>query len=103
MSGKFYYDLVNRFPNDFIVRIEQLNPLPLQELSEALQGCEELIWVQEEPENMGAYTFVEPRIRRALGRELRYVGRKASAAPATGIPSEHKSQLEEIFTSLQVN
>lgn len=100
VSGKFYYDLINRLPNEYIVRIEQLNPLPIQALSEALEGCKELVWVQEEPENMGAYSFVEHRLRSVLKKDLRYAGRVASAAPATGIPSEHKRQVEEIFSKL---
>ena len=103
VSGKFYYELVSKFPLEYIVRLEQLNPLPFKELREALDGCEEIIWVQEEPENMGAYNFVEPRVRKVLGKELKYVGRPASAAPATGIPSEHKNQLEEIFRALKIN
>lgn len=99
VSGKFYYELAARFPESYIVRLEQLNPLPLDELKRVLEGCEELVWVQEEPENMGAFAFVEPRIRKSI-KEMRYVGRAAAAAPATGIPSEHKRQLEEIFSSL---
>lgn len=103
-SGKFYYDLQSKFPNDYIVRFEQINPFPFNELKEILTRNDieykELVWVQEEPENMGAYSFVAPRIKSLLGKEIKYVGRPASAAPATGISSRHKNEIESIFNQL---
>ena len=44
----------------------------------------EWVWVQEEPENMGAWSFIEPHLRKMTGKDILYIGRKASASPATG-------------------
>ena len=87
-SGKVYYDLVNKREelgrNDIaIIRIEQLYPFPLQRLTDILRrysDAAEMFWVQEEPENMGAWYFVEEQMQSIIGRgatkrQLRYVGR----------------------------
>jgi 2-oxoglutarate dehydrogenase complex dehydrogenase (E1) component-like enzyme len=102
VSGKIYYDLVSKFPDDCIIRIEQLNPFPADELREFLNSeCGELIWFQEEPENMGAYSWIEPRLRNLTGREIKFIGRPPAASPATGIPSKHKKELEALFGQLK--
>ena len=62
----------------------------------------EMIWCQEEPKNQGAWTFMEPNLEWVLGRigathgRPRYVGRAASASPATGLASQHKAQQEAL-------
>ncbi|HZY62929.1 MAG TPA: 2-oxoglutarate dehydrogenase E1 component [Edaphobacter sp.] len=76
-----------------IIFVEQLHPWPKQELQAALDqhpGAEEIVWVQEEPANMGAYSYVMPLLRRlAGGRAVLSVKRSASATPATGSPKAH--------------
>jgi 2-oxoglutarate dehydrogenase E1 component len=99
-TGKIYYDLQRRRDelqtvNHAIIRLEQLYPWPAEQLAEVLsryRRCREWLWVQEEPQNMGAWYFVEPRLR-ALGFPLEYVGRDAAASPATG--SYHVHQQEQ--------
>jgi 2-oxoglutarate dehydrogenase E1 component len=101
-SGKVYYDLLHerreRAIDDVaIVRVEQLYPWPRQTILEQLwkYGNAELVWCQEEPANMGAWTFVLPRLINILEELERqpalptYVGRKASASPATGLYRTH--------------
>jgi 2-oxoglutarate dehydrogenase E1 component len=71
-----------------IVRIEELYPFPseaLVDLLERYNRVREVIWLQEEPRNMGAWPFLAPRLRELLGdRDLRYVGRPERASPAEG-------------------
>ena len=103
-SGKVYYDLAaereKRGRNDVaIVRVEQLYPFPTQALADALGRFprgQQLYWVQEEPQNMGAWTFVRPLLEAVGGDRyrLQYVGREASASPATGSAESHKLELE---------
>ncbi|MFH1531281.1 MAG: 2-oxoglutarate dehydrogenase E1 component [Pseudomonadota bacterium] len=98
-SGKVYYDLVAAreaagVADAAILRVEQLYPLHgerLQALLEAYGSAEDVCWVQEEPRNRGAWTFIAPRLAALLpGRTLRYAGRPASASPATGSPRVHR-------------
>ncbi|MEM9204716.1 MAG: 2-oxoglutarate dehydrogenase E1 component [Pseudomonadota bacterium] len=106
-TGKVYFDLYeereNRGINDvYLMRVEQLYPFPLRAMIEELQRFKhaEIVWCQEEPKNMGSWTFVEPNIERVLNHinadhsRARYVGRSAAAATATGLMSQHKKQLE---------
>ncbi len=51
-----------------------------------------LVWCQEEPQNMGAWTFIEPRLRKLFGREITYAGRDTSASPAVGSLALHKRE-----------
>jgi 2-oxoglutarate dehydrogenase E1 component len=92
-SGKVYYTLEeareeHAFDDVAIVRLEQLHPFPFEALGEVLgrYGTKDVVWVQEEPWNQGAWFFVQDRIRRILpsGAALRYVGRHEAASPATG-------------------
>src|SRR6516162_1130601 len=74
------------------VRFEQLCPFPeeaIQQLRRKYRKATEWIWVQEEPQNMGAWTFMEPRLR-TLEIAVEYVGRDASASSATGSHKIHK-------------
>ena len=99
-SGKVYYDLLNyrdaeKIDNAAIIRIEQLYPLAGKKLGAMLKPFPKtatLVWCQEEPQNMGAWSFIEPRLRRLLGRDVGYAGRKASASPAVGALAIHKRE-----------
>ncbi|MGB7876245.1 MAG: 2-oxoglutarate dehydrogenase E1 component [Anaerolineales bacterium] len=94
-SGRVYIDLVTsdlreQNPDDALVRVEQLYPYPkeaLEKVVEAYPNLLRVIWVQEEPFNMGAWDFLRPRLRHTLaqyGLPLHYVGRPESSSPAEG-------------------
>ncbi|WP_245975373.1 2-oxoglutarate dehydrogenase E1 component [Oceanobacillus chungangensis] len=77
------------------LRLEQIYPFPKEELEKVmneLPNIEEIVWVQEEPKNMGAWDFVENYLQELLkeGQKLRYIGRPDRSAPATGLPNVHK-------------
>jgi 2-oxoglutarate dehydrogenase E1 component len=104
-SGKVYYDLLAErrdrgIDNLAILRLEQIYPFPARTLTRLLQPYEgaEIVWCQEEPENMGAWTFVDRRIEAVLasiGRDWhrpRYVGRHGAASPATGLGRVHAAE-----------
>jgi 2-oxoglutarate dehydrogenase E1 component len=99
-SGKVYYDLLNyrtqrKIDDAAIVRIEQLYPLAEKKLREMLKSfpkSAKYVWCQEEPENMGAWTFIEPRLRTIFCTEIAYAGREASASPAVGALARHKRE-----------
>jgi 2-oxoglutarate dehydrogenase E1 component len=99
-SGKVYYDLLaaresgDGPPAVALTRVEELYPFPadlLAGLIDRYPRLEEVAWVQEEPRNMGAWTFVAPRIRDIIGRRLplRYIGRTRRASPAEGSHGWH--------------
>jgi len=107
-SGKIFWELDGRrselgLDNVAIVRLEQLYPFPEAELWEILgryPSRAEVVWVQEEPRNMGAWRFVRERLDPMLapsGRSLKYVGRPDSAAPATGSYRQHLEEQEAIL------
>ena len=103
-SGKVYYDLFEErekrgLDDIYLLRIEQLYPFPAEALAAELVrfGNAELVWCQEEPRNMGAWTFAEPFIEEALSRRARYAGRPASASTATGQKSQHVAQLQALL------
>jgi 2-oxoglutarate dehydrogenase E1 component len=96
-SGKVYYDLVdyrekNQITDAAIVRIEQLYPLHRNRLAELVDKYDgaALVWCQEEPQNMGAWSFIAPQLEEVFGRKACYVGRNASASPAVGHLARHK-------------
>ena len=99
-SGKVYYDLMNyraekKIDNAAIIRVEQLYPLhetKLKSMMKAFPKSARLVWCQEEPRNMGAWTFMEPRLRKMFDREIAYAGRDASASPAVGSLARHKRE-----------
>ncbi len=104
-SGKIYYDLLGRVTEASgdlaIVRVEQLYPIPEDEISSVLQNypkAKEVIWVQEEPRNMGAWGFVSGRLRSLLSRDatLKYVGRPYRSSPAEGYPAAHAALQDNI-------
>jgi 2-oxoglutarate dehydrogenase E1 component len=106
-SGKIYYDLVAareaRHANAVaIVRVEQLYPFPGRMLRDALQrysSARDFLWVQEEPHNMGVWSFIRPRRSEFLppGAAFGYAGRAPSASPATGSAAVHKRELEQLI------
>jgi 2-oxoglutarate dehydrogenase E1 component len=106
-SGKVYYDLLEareeRASDDvYILRLEQFYPWPTKSLMTELARFTnaELVWCQEEPKNMGGWTFVDPWLELTLARlnvaakRARYVGRPASASTAAGLMSRHTRELK---------
>jgi 2-oxoglutarate dehydrogenase E1 component len=99
-SGKIYYQLLQRCrdidcKDIAIVRLEQIYPFPEDDLRSLLgtfDKAEDFLWVQEEPENMGAWQFIRPRLETLLGKSPAYIGRAAAASPATGFPMIYKQQ-----------
>ncbi len=81
-----------------LVRVEQLYPFPADEAAGLLRrfGGAELVWVQEEPRNMGAWTFIEDRFRETLDVPIRYVGRPGRASPAEGYAADHELEQNRI-------
>ena len=109
-SGKVYYDLEAereaRGINDiYLLRMEQLYPFPARALIQELGRFKnaEIVWCQEEPKNMGAWTFVEPNLTWVLehidakSKRPRYAGRPSSAATATGLMSKHTRELKALL------
>jgi 2-oxoglutarate dehydrogenase E1 component len=103
--GKVYYDLADRRAHDkiqdtAIVRLEQLYPLHEKKLQEAVARfpqAAKIVWCQEESANMGAWTFIEPRLRKLFGRDILYAGRDASASTATGATAIHDLEQRELI------
>ena len=99
-SGKVYYDLLkhrdeHKIDNAAIIRVEQLYPLAeakLKALMKPFPTTTRLVWCQEESQNMGAWTFMESRLRQMFKREVAYAGRNASASPAVGALALHKRE-----------
>jgi 2-oxoglutarate dehydrogenase E1 component len=106
-TGKIYYDLVEQREktgqlDTAVVRIEQLYPFPQNQLNELVKkysGAKQFIWAQEEPENMGAWSFV---VRRFKGIQLDYIGRDEAASPATGFSKVHAKQQQGILDKIFV-
>ena len=115
-SGKVYYDLLERREKDaaegkpvddvYILRLEQFYPWPMKSLMKELGRFPnaELVWCQEEPKNMGGWTFVDPWLELTLekldvkAKRARYVGRPASASTAAGLMSRHLKELNAFLT-----
>ncbi|HSE28549.1 MAG TPA: hypothetical protein VLA95_10000, partial [Gemmatimonadales bacterium] len=104
-SGKVYYDLMaeaeKRERRPAIVRLEQLYPFPAEELQVTLANhlkAREIVWVQEEPRNQGAWRFLHERLQAVLpaGATLSYVGRPERASPAEGYPAAHAKEQARI-------
>jgi 2-oxoglutarate dehydrogenase E1 component len=105
-SGKVYYDLVGhelRAAGDWLAvgRLEQLYPFPVAAAADLVRSypqLEELVWVQEEPQNMGAWRAIRHRLEEALpaGVRLRYVGRPWRASPSEGYPTAHFKEQDRI-------
>lgn len=108
-TGKVMVDIEEAIDNsdekfDWLraLRVEQIYPFPKKELEKEIKqlpNLEEIVWVQEEPENMGAWDFVREYLRDLLqeGQTLRYVGRGRRSAPAVGLPTVHKQEQSQII------
>ncbi len=106
-SGKVYVDLTAEEQENgaevAIIRVEELYPFPANELREIITqypNATELVWVQEEPQNMGAWSYIEPRLRELLDGRLpvAYNGRAAEASPAEGSVDDHSEEQARIVT-----
>ena len=104
-SGKVYYDLLKKREEDgrtrevALVRLEQFHPWPadaLKAIFARYRSAREWVWAQEESQNMGGWTFVAPRLRELTGTAFEYVGRDASASPATGSKAIHDREQAEL-------
>jgi 2-oxoglutarate dehydrogenase E1 component len=99
-SGKIYYELLQKRremkkTDAAIVRLEQFYPFPEMQLKAVIRKYKrvrQFVWVQEEPENMGAWFFVRPRLEKLIGKPLEYIGRNAAASPATGFPGIYRKE-----------
>ncbi|KAG9280801.1 putative 2-oxoglutarate dehydrogenase E1 component DHKTD1, mitochondrial [Astyanax mexicanus] len=108
-SGKHYYALLKQretlpeaCKNTALIRVEELCPFPTDALQQELRkysNAKEFIWSQEEPQNMGCWSFVSPRFEKQLGCKLRVISRPALPAPAVGIGTLHNQQSEAILTA----
>lgn len=104
-SGKVYYDLIERREKEgaddiAFIRLEQLYPFPQKQIDAVLKKyskAKEFLFVQEEPENMGPWRFVDNNLR-ALN--LKYFGRHEAASPATGYSKKHNAELEDILSGV---
>ena len=104
-SGKFFYEMKEKaeergVENAAFIRMEQMYPLPEKQLEAVLanyKNVKQMIWAQEEPENMGAWRYMDMNLRKY---NLTGIARRASAAPAAGSSSLHKRRLADLFDRL---
>jgi 2-oxoglutarate dehydrogenase E1 component len=106
-SGKIYYELLERVEQSglidiLLVRLEQLYPFPQEELRELIDshpGVKKWFWVQEEPQNRGAWNIMKLYFDTFFKEiDISYIGRRASASPAVGSPHRHQQEQESIIT-----
>jgi 2-oxoglutarate dehydrogenase E1 component len=105
-SGKIYYEILEKkaeygdFKNIALVRLEQINPLPLTQLKAILKKyskSKKHYWIQEEPENMGAWTFIARKFREV---KLDVISRHETSSPATGSPKRHEKRSKILFDKI---
>ena len=103
-SGKVYYDLngARKDRNDVAIgRVEQLYPYPARQIAEFVGSypqAKQVLWVQEEPQNQGAWNYIKDRLREQLeSRSLECVGRPESPSPAAGLSKVHQQELERLL------
>ncbi|MGJ8673651.1 2-oxoglutarate dehydrogenase E1 component [Rubritalea sp.] len=104
-SGKVYYDLVqhrkeNGIEDTAILRVEQLYPYHeemVKALSSQFPNAAKFVWCQEEPKNMGAWSFINPLLMETFDARIRYSGRKAASSPATGSKAVHKKEQKALL------
>ncbi len=109
-TGKIFYDLSEKRKRDggegvTLVRVEELYPWPHEEIArivDSYPAIEDVVWAQEEPKNMGAWTFVWPRLRVSTGNAIpiRYIGRAERASTAEGHAEPHKAEQERIVSEV---
>lgn len=106
MSGKMYYEILEQkktygdFENIALVRLEQLSPLPVHQIKEVLKKynkAKEYFWVQEEPENMGAWSFM---VRKFPDVKLNYIGCDESSAAAAGSVKRHERRITRVYDAI---
>jgi probable 2-oxoglutarate dehydrogenase E1 component DHKTD1 len=103
VSGKLYYDLVKEREmrglgeRVAVVRLEELCPFPFEALGQALSGARDVLWVQEEPRNQGAWMYVSARAVQVLDKPLVYHGRREDAVPAPGVGQLYREQQEVVI------
>jgi 2-oxoglutarate dehydrogenase E1 component len=115
-TGKVYFDLLaqrreQKIDDIALLRVEQLFPFPFNTLATALARYKnaEFVWAQEEPENMGAWNFVDRKIERVLakldikGKRARYVGRPEAASTATGLLRRHNAEQARLVAEALAN
>jgi 2-oxoglutarate dehydrogenase E1 component len=103
-SGKIFYELFQsrnelEKTDAAIVRLEQFYPFPNSQIKKVIQKyrqAKKWFWVQEEPQNMGGWQFVQPRLNAASGKAFSYIGRKTASSPATGFPNLSKLEQQAI-------
>ena len=109
-SGKVYYDILQerdarKIKDIYLLRLEQFYPFPAMSLTKELTRFKKarICWCQEEPKNQGAWSFIEPNLEwvlsKIVSRAFRptYVGRTASASPATGLATQHTNQQNKLI------
>jgi len=112
-TGQIYYELSSErekrgINNVALVRLEQIAPFAFDKVATICEKYSnaEVVWAQQEPKNMGAYTYIAPRIETAthqinhIEKRPRYVGRPVSGAPATGMGKVHQKEFENIMTGV---
>ena len=107
LTGKVYHDVMpalralGKVPVK-VLRIEQLHPFPQYDFKKSLKDGPDkrVIWVQEEPMNMGAWSYVQPYLQNKLGLDLTYVGRQVAASTATGSPKHHAAEQKAIVAEV---
>ncbi len=107
LSGKIYHEVIDALKkaevkNARVLRLEQLYPFPQFEIKKALKEMKpkSFVWVQEEPQNMGAWSYIEPYIRGRLGSEVAYIGRPVSASTAAGSNKRHIKEQQQLIKEL---
>jgi 2-oxoglutarate dehydrogenase E1 component len=104
-SGKIYYELLQKRQqlkkkDTVIIRLEQIYPFPAEQLkniAKTLRNVRKFFWVQEEPKNMGCWSFVRSRLEKSIGKPIQYIGRKSSPSPATGFPHIYRKEQADII------
>ena len=104
-SGKVYYELKtyrteHKIKDTALLRVEQLYPFNselLKKLINKYPKHAEIVWCQEEPKNMGGWSFIAPRLTEALERPVRYAGRRSAASPASGSLARHKYEQNKLI------
>jgi 2-oxoglutarate dehydrogenase E1 component len=107
LTGKIYYDVHAALQeagkaSARLIRVEELYPFPEAEVSKIVKesGAKNVFWVQEEPQNMGAWSYIEPLLRKATGATPVYVGRPASAGTSTGSGKHHALEQKAITAEI---
>ena len=108
-SGKVYYDLIayrqeQAIDNAVVIRVEQLYPYHeelVQKISSQYKNATKYVWCQEEPQNMGSWSYINPLLAETFDSRIRYAGRDGASSPAAGSKAQHKREqkmlVEEAF------